>query len=136
MFPKAKLCIIAGESKAGKSTITLDIATCVSTGKPFPDGAKCKPGYVLIWSSEDGIRDTIVPRLRAMQADENRIAFVVGPKDSDGHNIPFNPASDMDSLTREAKKLPEPPSLLIIDPAVATVGKGKDANQNNTLLSG
>jgi putative DNA primase/helicase len=132
-LPRGKLTLIAGESKAGKSTITLEIAACVSTGRPFPDETKCKPGYVLVWSSEDGIRDTIIPRLRAMGADENRVALVTGRKDADGKTLPFNPATDMDDLTARAKRLPEPPALLIIDPAVATVGKGKDANQNNIV---
>jgi hypothetical protein len=138
MIARKKLTLIGGESFAGKSTVTLDIACTVSNGGDWPDGTKCKPGYVLIWTCEDGIEDTAVPRIRAMSGCENRIAIVKGkPDPTTGKILSFNPSTDMPWLIDAAKRLlPEPPSLLIIDPAVATVAKGKDANQSNIVREG
>src|SRR5438552_2898293 len=60
-----KLTLIDGDPDRGKS---------LTTGRPWPDGQSGSgPQSVLILASEDGIKDTILPRLRAAGADETRI---------------------------------------------------------------
>src|SRR5690554_4603557 len=72
-IPKGKITIIAGDPDVGKTFLTLDIAARVSTGATWPDGAENKAGNVLILSAEDDLADTIVPRLKAANANLDNI---------------------------------------------------------------
>jgi hypothetical protein len=67
-LPAGKLVVVDGDPSTGKSTLTLDLAARVSTGTPWPDGSECPAGDVLLLSAEDGVADTIVPRLSAAGA--------------------------------------------------------------------
>ena len=69
-IPRGKLVVLDGDPGVGKSTLT--IAAKVSTGSPFPDGARPERGDVILLSAEDDIADTIRPRLEAAGADLNR----------------------------------------------------------------
>jgi hypothetical protein len=78
------------------------------------------PGNAIIWSGEDGVEDTLVPRLLAARADLSRIKFV-GDVTKAGRRVPFDPAVDVEGLASAARKLGDV-SLLIIDPLVSAVG--------------
>jgi putative DNA primase/helicase len=91
-------------------------------GATTPDGSRCNtPGNVLIWSSEDDLTRTIVPRLIAACADLNRIVSVDGTVDERGLNVPFDPSLHMDDLRQQVRQVPGGVSLLIIDPIVSAV---------------
>lgn len=75
-LPLGKLVTIDGDPGVGKSTVTLDIAARISTGSPMPDGGAPVKGAVLILSAEDGLADTIRPRLDAAQADPGQIITI------------------------------------------------------------
>ena len=45
-----KLHITAGAAGQGKTTIILAFGAIVSSGGRWPDGSRCEPGNVLIWS--------------------------------------------------------------------------------------
>ena len=64
-LPLGKLVILEGDPDMGKSVITVDLAARISTGSLMPDGAEPAKGAVLILSAEDGLADTIRPRLDA-----------------------------------------------------------------------
>ena len=69
-----KLALLVGDPGLGKSWITLDIAARVSSGRSWPDGAPAlPPADVLLLSAEDGLADTIRPRLDALGADSRRV---------------------------------------------------------------
>ena len=53
----------------GKSAVTLDLALRVSAGLELPDGERCGPAGVVLLSAEEGLADTIRPRLDAAGAD-------------------------------------------------------------------
>lgn len=73
-LPVGKLVVIDGDPSAGKSTMTLDLAARLSGGGVWPDGVPVgEPGDVLVMSAEDGLADTIVPRLCAAGADLTRV---------------------------------------------------------------
>ena len=64
-IPLGKTTLIVGDPEVNKSIMSLDIATRVSKGTPFPD---CPddvnpPGGVVILTAEDGLADTVRPRL-------------------------------------------------------------------------
>jgi len=72
-LPLGKLVVLDGDPGVGKSALTLDWAARVSTGSPWPDRAPCPQGDVLLLSAEDGLADTIRPRLDAAGADPARV---------------------------------------------------------------
>lgn len=51
-----------------ESTIAFSFAATVSAGARWPDATQSECGHVFIWSSEDDVADTILPRLVAMGA--------------------------------------------------------------------
>ena len=72
--PAAKLSCITRDPGVGKSWIICAIAAAVSRGEKLP-GQKIAlpPQKVLLLSAEDGLADTLYPRLAAMGADMNNI---------------------------------------------------------------
>lgn len=86
-LPAGKLVVLDGDPSVGKSTLTVDWAARVSTGSPWPDGASCGRGDVLVLSAEDGLADTIRPRLDAAHGDPARVHALTGLRflDDDGH---------------------------------------------------
>lgn len=68
-LPRGKLSILAGAGGCGKTTLSISLAA-LSRGGDWPDGSKSETASnVVIWSGEDGIGDTIIPRLTAADAD-------------------------------------------------------------------
>jgi hypothetical protein len=76
-LPLGKLAVLEGDPGAGKSTLALTIAATVTQGGFWPDGSRCEhPGAVVVLSAEDGLADTIRPRLEAACADLTRVHAV------------------------------------------------------------
>lgn len=116
---QGKLHILAGAPGQGKTTIALTMAATVSIGGRWPDGTRCAPGNVLIWSGEDDPADTLVPRLMAAGADRSRCFFIEGAR-RDGEVVPFDPARDLGHLLEAIEKIGGC-GLLVIDPVVSAV---------------
>jgi AAA domain len=75
-LPRGKLVILDGDPDQGKSAITLDLAARISTGSLMPDGTEPVKGAVLILSAEDGLADTIRPRLDAAGGDPEQVVTI------------------------------------------------------------
>lgn len=121
-----KLHILAGAPGQGKTTIALAMAATLTIGGRWPDGSRCAPGNVLIWSGEDDPADTLLPRLIASGADRTRCYFVSGTR-IDGEVEPFDPARDMAALEEQALAIGGI-KLLIVDPVVSAVAGDSHKN--------
>lgn len=73
-----KLHILAGMPGQGKTSLALSIAAIVSSGSCWPDGSNRRAGNVLIWSGEDDVKDTLLPRLMACGANRSNCYFIHG----------------------------------------------------------
>lgn len=128
-----KLHIFAGAPGTAKTTAALDWASVISRGGRWPDGSMSPIGGVLIWSSEDDPKDTLVPRLIAMGAGLSRVHFVTTAADGERRRA-FDPATDMDQLRATIAQMGIQPRLLIVDPIVSAVGgdshKGSDTRRS------
>ena len=76
-------------------------------------------GNVVIWSGEDGIEDTLVPRLMASGADCDNVHFISGILKGKEKRA-FDPATDIEPLHRRLEEIGNV-RLLIIDPIVSAV---------------
>ena len=76
-LPFGKLTLIDGDPGIGKTTLALDLAARLSRGAYLPCEKYDVPvGNTLILSAEDGVADTIRPRLEVAGADLTRIHFL------------------------------------------------------------
>jgi len=127
-IPLGKVTLIEGDPGVGKSWLTVAIATAVSLGRGLPDCESSEPGNVLMLSAEDGLSDTIKPRLESFGANCKRISapsepFTLDPK---GFNL-------LSQFIEECS-----PRLVIIDPLVAYMGGKVDlhkANETRSIMS-
>jgi putative DNA primase/helicase len=129
---RGKLHLLAGAPGTGKTTIALSIASTIATGGRWPDGSQAERGDVLIWTGEDGIADTLLPRLLAAGGDASKVHFVSSMQE-DGKPRPFDPATGMPDLVKAARKLPDL-KLVILDPVVAAVSG--DSHKNTETRRG
>ena len=124
---RGKLHICAGAPGSGKTTLALRMAAIVTTGAQWPDGSRCPAGNVVIWSGEDDVQDTLIPRLRAAGADMSRVFFVGDVRETNGLRS-FDPAKDIPALERAIAEAGGA-ALVIVDPVVSAVqGDGHKSN--------
>ena len=116
-----KLTFIQGDPDLGKSFLTLDMAARVSTGRPWPgDASTGQPAEnVFLLSAEDGVADTIRPRLEAAGANLKRVFFAKGISSL------TSGLSELDRFISRKGSL----RLLVIDPLSAYLGK-TDSHKN------
>ncbi|MGJ0394945.1 MAG: AAA family ATPase [Methylocystis sp.] len=132
----SKMHLMAGPSTAGKTTVALALAAILSTGGTWPDGTRAPDaGDVLIWSGEDGIADTIVPRLLAAGADASRVHVIRGIADGQRERA-FDPSKDMAALSAalDGPELRGKVRLLIVDSLASAIAG--DAHRNNEVRRG
>jgi hypothetical protein len=75
VIPRGMVSLIGGKQGLGKSFLICDIAARISTGRPMPDGVGTAPGNVLLLAREDDASCVLRPRLRAAQADLERVCW-------------------------------------------------------------
>lgn len=121
-----KLHILAGPPGHGKTTLALAMVATITRGGRWPDGTRCSPGNVVIWSGEDDPADTLIPRLLAMGADVSRVDFVKGTRIG-GKVEPFDPARDLVNLTEAAERIGDV-RLVMVDPVSSAVGGDSHKN--------
>ena len=135
-IPRGKLTILEGDPKVGKSTLMLDIAARVTTGSPFPDGHRPAAGCVMILTAEDGLADTVRPRLDAAKADTQRvIAWESVPVlDDEGERTSDRPPSiPRDLGTLETLIVRHGVALVVIDVLNAYLGADVDGHKDQDV---
>src|SRR6516164_7204535 len=126
-----KTTLLGGDPGLGKSQFSIFVASIISQAGEWP----CKEGgapkrSVIMLSAEDGVADTIVPRLMAAGADRQKIKIVtaVHNEDGTGRRI-FNLTRDLDALEALIKGVGDI-GLVIIDPVDAYIGGNVDSHKN------
>ena len=76
-IPYGKITIIQGDPGEGKTTLALRLAALLSKGEPLPyDDTEREPVKIIYQTAEDGLEDTIKPRLEAAEADCTQIKVI------------------------------------------------------------
>ena len=114
---RGKSTLIDGDPGQGKSVLTTDIAARVTTGKDWPDGQPCRiRGSVLLLGAEDGLADTVRPRLDAAGADTDQVYALPLVGSAPNEHQPSIP-DHLDAI--EAVLISTGAVLLVIDPLMA-----------------
>ena len=120
-----KLGLMAGQPGLGKSQLSIHMASRISVGGRWPDGAVCPQGSVILISCEDDAADTIVPRLQAADANLECIHLLdwVVNDSSDGDSSPqlFDISQHILALHDMIESIGDV-RLVIIDPISAYTG--------------
>ena len=122
-IPLGKLSIIHGDPAEGKTTLALWIAAACSRGQALPGGETGEPLTILYQTAEDGLGDTIKPRLLESKADLQKI-YTIDETDF--------PLSMLDHRIGEAIQDTHA-QLMILDPMQAYLGEKVDMNRANEV---
>lgn len=123
-IPYGKITIIQGDPGEGKTTAVLRIAALLTKGEMLPeDKQEREPINVIYQTAEDGLADTVKPRLEAAGADCSRILVI----DESAENL-----SMLDSRIEEALK-ETGAKLIILDPIQAYLGSNVDMHRANEI---
>ena len=73
-LPRGKLTIVQGDPGEGKTTFVLAVIAALTRGEALPESEQAlEPLNVIYQTAEDGLADTIKPRLDAAGADCSRV---------------------------------------------------------------
>lgn len=122
-IPFGKLSIIQGDPGEGKTTLALRLAAACATGNPLPGMESMEPFNVIYQSAEDGMGDTIKPRLMEAGADLDRVLSIVEDKKQ---------LSLLDERIEKAIR-EHNARLMILDPIQGYIGSRVDINRANEI---
>jgi hypothetical protein len=134
LLPLGKLVTLDGDPSVGKSTVAVDWAARISTGCEWPDGSACSRGNVVILSAEDGLADTIRPRLDAANGDPSRVHVLTSVRavDAEGNVMTRPPTlADIDVIRETITKTSA--RLLIVDVLMAYMPGKVDAHRDQDV---
>ena len=122
-IPFGKLVIIQGDPGEGKTTFALRLAAACSSGVALPGMETTEAFNVIYQTAEDGLGDTIKPRLIEAGADENMVLNII--EDTDPLSL---------SDERIEKAITETGArLMILDPIQGYIGEDVDINRANEI---
>ena len=97
--------MLDGDPGLGKSTLTLDLASRVTTARAMPDGlGLAAPACVLLCTAEDGLGDTVRPRLEAAGADLARVFSLGSVPDAEGVPRTLSLPDDVAAIARVVRE--------------------------------
>ena len=121
---------ILGDADKGKSTLTLDLAARVSTGRRMPDGSPASsPSDVILVSFEDHAAMTIKPRLEAAGADLGRV-HTLSIVSEHGEELPSFP-KDLAALEEAISETGA--ALVVVDPISAALAGSVDSHRDQDV---
>ena len=122
-IPFGKLTILQGNPGEGKTYFAMQLAAACTTGKALPNMTPLEPFNVIYQTAEDGLGDTVKPRLIESGADLNRVLVI------DDSELPLTLSDER----IERAIVENQAHLLIIDPIQAFLGADVDMNRANEV---
>lgn len=122
-IPFGKLTILQGNPGEGKTYFAMQLTAACTTRKALPTMTPLEPFNVIYQTAEDGLGDTVKPRLMEAGADLTRVLVI------DDGDSPLTLADE-----RIGRAISENQAhLLIIDPIQAFLGADIDMNRANEV---
>jgi hypothetical protein len=132
-IPRGKITVLDGDPGLGKSAFTTDLAARVSVGRDFPDGSPCPEGGVVLMNAEDGLADTIRPRLDAAGGNPSRVLALAEIPDEErpDQDRVLSLPEDLDVLEEGIRRVDA--ALVVIDPLMAFLGGDTNAHKDQDI---
>ena len=122
-LPFGKLSVLQGNPGEGKTYFAMHLAAACTNGKLLPNMERMEPFNVIYQTAEDGLGDTVKPRLIEAGADLNRVLVI---DDSDVQLTLSDERIEKAIVENNAR-------LVIIDPIQAYLGSDVDMNRANEV---
>ena len=125
-IPFGKITVIQGDPGDGKTTAVLAIAAAITTGALLPESKIfAEPMNVIFQTAEDGLGDTVKPRLLQSGADCSRVIVI----DESEKELSLSDLRIEQAITQTGAK------LFILDPLQAYIGADVDMHRANEIRS-
>lgn len=124
-IPYGKITVIEGDPGEGKTTLALTLAALLSRGQPLPcdEDIPYEPISIIYQTAEDGIDDTIKPRLEKANADCSKIRVI----DETEKELSMTDERLEQAIAETNAK------LVILDPIQAYIGSDVDMHRANEI---
>ena len=122
-LPFGKLSVLQGNPGEGKTYFAMHLAAACTNGKLLPNMERMEPFNVIYQTAEDGLGDTVRPRLIEAGADLDRVLVI---DDSDVQLTLSDERIEKAIIENNAR-------LVIIDPIQAYLGADVDMNRANEV---
>ena len=123
-IPYGKITLIQGDPGDGKTTFALAVVALLTNGKPMPETTEAKsPETVIFQTAEDGLADTIKPRLVEIGADCSRVVVI----DESEQPLSFSDGRIEQAIVKTKAK------MIILDPLQAYLGIDVDMHRANEI---
>ena len=122
-LPFGKLSVLQGNPGEGKTYFAMHLAAACTNGKLLPNMERVEPFNVIYQTAEDGLGDTVKPRLIEAGADLDRVLVI---DDSDVQLTLSDERIEKAIIENNAR-------LVIIDPIQAYLGADVDMNRANEV---
>ena len=122
-LPFGKLSVLQGNPGEGKTYFAMHLAAACTNGKLLPNMERLEPFNVIYQTAEDGLGDTVKPRLIEAGADLDRVLVI---DDSDVQLTLSDERIEKAIVENNAR-------LVIIDPIQAYLGADVDMNRANEV---
>jgi len=127
-IPLGRITMLDGDPGNGKSLLSLEIAARLSNGLPLPgDESKLRGGAVIL-TAEDGLADTVVPRLIAAGADRSRFVAIKYCPDRAGEATVSQIPRDLPVIETAIKQVDA--RIVIVDVLFAYLAETTNANRD------
>ena len=118
-IPFGKVTIVQGNPGEVKTTFALRLAAACTTGGTLPGMKPIQPFQVIYQTAEDGLGDTVKPRLMEAEADLDRILVI----DEAKRELTLSDERIEKAITQNGAR------LIILDPIQAYMGEKTDMNR-------
>ena len=122
-LPFGKLSVLQGNPGEGKTYFAMHLAAACTNGKLLPNMERMEPFNVIYQTAEDGLGDTVKPRLIEAGADLDRVLVI---DDSEVQLTLSDERIEKAIIENNAR-------LVIIDPIQAYLGADVDMNRANEV---
>ena len=122
-LPFGKLSVLQGNPGEGKTYFAMHLAAACTNGKLLPNMERMEPFNVIYQTAEDGLGDTVKPRLIEAGADLDRLLVI---DDSEVQLTLSDERIEKAIIENNAR-------LVIIDPIQAYLGADVDMNRANEV---
>ena len=123
-IPYGKITVVQGDPGEGKTTFVLALIALLTQGKPLPEEENgTEPINVIYQTAEDGLADTIKPRLLSVGADCERVLVI------DENEVELTLSDER--LEQAIKKTDA--KVIVLDPIQAYLGGNVDMHRANEI---